>query len=95
VAAGLDGMYKKIDPGNPVNENIYKMSDSRRNNLGIKSLPTSLEESLMALKNDISYLKICFQTELIETYIRLKEEEIREIGKDKSKIKQFMLYYDI
>jgi glutamine synthetase len=95
VAAGLDGMNKKIDPGNPVNENIYKMSDSRRNNLGIKSLPTSLEESLMALKNDISYLKICFQTELIETYIRLKEEEIREIGKDKSKIKQFMLYYDI
>jgi hypothetical protein len=27
--------------------------------------------------------------------IRLKREEIREIGKDKSKIKQFMLYYDI
>jgi hypothetical protein len=33
--------------------------------------------------------------ELIETYVRLKEGEISEIGKDKSKIKQFMLYYDI
>ena len=33
VAAGLDGMKKKIDPGYPVDENIYKMSDSRRNDL--------------------------------------------------------------
>jgi hypothetical protein len=43
----------------------------------------------------MNYLKVCFQTELIETYIRLKEEEIIEIGKDKSKIKQFMfMMYD-
>jgi hypothetical protein len=33
--------------------------------------------------------------EFIETYVRLKEEEIKEIGNDKSKIKQLMLYYDI
>ena len=43
IAAGLDGIKEKIDPGNPVNENIYKMSDSRRNSLGIESLPGSLE----------------------------------------------------
>jgi hypothetical protein len=49
----------------------------------------------MALKSDLNYLKVCFQMELIETYIGLKENEIKEIGKDKSKIKQFMLYYDI
>jgi glutamine synthetase len=71
------------------------MSDSRRKSLGIKSLPSSLEESLTALNNDLDYLKICFHTELIETYIRLKEEEIIELGKDKSKTRQFMLYYDI
>jgi glutamine synthetase len=95
VAAGLDGINRKIDPGDPVNENIYKMSDSRRKSLGIKSLPSSLEESLTVLNNDLDYLKTCFHTELIETYIRLKEEEINEIGKDKSKARQFMLYYDI
>jgi glutamine synthetase len=95
VAAGLDGMNRKIDPGDPVNENIYKMSDSRRKSLRIKSLPSSLEESLTALHNDLDYLKMCFHTELIETYIRLKEEEIIELGKDKSKARQFMLYYDI
>jgi glutamine synthetase len=71
------------------------MSDSRRNSLGIKSLPNSLEESLDALKGDSNYLKVYFKMELIETYVRLKEGEISEIGKDKSKIKQFMLYYDI
>ena len=71
------------------------MSDSRRKSLGIKSLPSSLEESLTVLNKDLDYLKTCFHTELIETYIRLKEEEINEIGKDKSKARQFMLYYDI
>jgi glutamine synthetase len=95
VSAGLDGMNRKIDPGDPVNENIYKMSDSRRKSLGIMSLPSSLEESLTALNNDLDYLQMCFHTELIETYIRLKEEEIIELGKDKSKARQFMLYYDI
>jgi glutamine synthetase len=71
------------------------MSNVHRNRLGIRSLPTSLEESLVALKSDLNYLEVCFKMELIETYIRLKEEEIKEIGKDKSKIKQFKLYYDI
>ncbi len=71
------------------------MSDSKRNSLGIKSLPLSLKESLRALKSDLNYLKVCFKMDLIETYIGLKENEIREISKDKSKIEQFMLYYDI
>jgi glutamine synthetase len=94
VAAGIDGMKKKTDPGAPVNENIYKMSDSKRKNLGIKSLPSSLEESLEALKSDSDYLHLCFNNELIETYNMLKQQEIVQIGNDKSKAKQFILYYD-
>jgi glutamine synthetase len=95
VAAGLDGMKKKIDPGTPINENIYKMSDSKRNSLGIKSLPSSLGESLEALKSDADYLRICFDNELIETYSMLKEVEMAQIGDDKSKARQFMFYYDV
>jgi glutamine synthetase len=94
IAAGLDGIKEKIDPGNPVNENIYKMSDSRRNSLGIKSLPGSLRESLGALKSDSDYLKTCFHGELLETYFMLKQDEITET-EDKSKSQQFMLYYDV
>jgi glutamine synthetase len=95
VAAGLDGMKKKIDPGTPINENIYKMSDSKRNSLGIKSLPSSLGESLEAMKSDADYLRICLDNELIETYSMLKEVEMAQIGDDKSKTRQFMFYYDV
>ena len=95
VAAGLNGVNKKIDPGNPVNENIYKMSDSKRNDLGIKSLPNSLEESLEALKSDSDYLMICFPRELIESHMAIKEEEIIQVGNDKTKARQFMFYYDV
>ncbi|HJT47444.1 MAG TPA: glutamine synthetase beta-grasp domain-containing protein [Nitrososphaeraceae archaeon] len=95
VAAGLDGMKKKMDPGDPVNENIYKMSDSRRKNLGIKSLPSSLVESLSELKSDSNYLGICFDKGLLQTYSVIKEQEIMQIGKDGAKARQFMLYYDI
>lgn len=93
VAAGLDGINKKVEPGNPVNEDIYKMSDHARTDLGIKSLPGSLQESLEALKSDQDYLKPCFQGDLLETYIALKQGEVAYAGK--SKERQFMLYYDI
>ena len=94
MAAGLDGIKKKIDPGNPVNENIYKMSDSKRKSLGIKSLSSSLRESIEALKSDSGYLSLCFDNELLETYNILKQQEIIQTGNNKSKAKQFMLYYD-
>ena len=95
VAAGIDGINKKTEPGNPVNENIYKMTDTQRKSLGIGTLPSSLEESLTALKSDSSYLDICFHNELIDTYINLKKDEMQEIGNDKSKLKQFMFYNDV
>jgi glutamine synthetase len=76
-------------------KNIYKMSDSKRNSLGIKSLQSSLEEALETMRTDSDYLKVCFDSELLETYIMLKNNEIKQIGRDKSRAKQFMLYYDI
>jgi glutamine synthetase len=93
VAAGLDGIKEKIDPGDPVNENIYKMSDSRRKALGINTLPRTLQDSIDALKNDNLYLKPYFRIELIETYVELKHEEIAFATG--SKEHQFLLYYDI
>lgn len=100
VAAGLDGMRKKIDPGNPVDENIYKMSDSRRNELGITAVPGSLDESIASLKSDHLYLtNTCFNKECLETYIDLKEDEISMVrrfeGKRESKLQQFYMYYDV
>ncbi len=92
VAAGMDGIRKKIDPGDPVNADIYKMSDSERSSLGIKSLPGSLQESLAALKSDSDYLKVCFGSELLEAHMDLKGEEV---AAGRSKKQQFLQYYDI
>ena len=93
VAAGLDGIGEKIDPGDPVNEDIYKLSDSARRVLGIKTLPRALQDSIDALKNDRDFLKPYFSNELIDAYIELKCEEIAFATG--SKERQFMLYYDI
>jgi glutamine synthetase len=95
VAAGLDGIENKIEPGNPIDKNVYKMSDFERSKFGIKSLPSTLEESLGVLKSDLDYFKACFHNDLIDTYLILKEEEIAQIGKDRSKARQFMFYYDV
>lgn len=95
IAAGLDGIKNKIDPGNPINENIYKMSDHKRKSFGINMLPSSLNEALMFLKSDSNYLNICFERQLIDVYISIKLQEIAEIGTDKSKLKQFLYYYDV
>jgi glutamine synthetase len=93
VAAGLDGIREKIDPGDPVNEDIYKMSDSARRALGIKTLPRTLQDSIDMLKNDKKFLKPYFSNELVDTYVDLKCEEIAFATG--SKERQFMLYYDI
>jgi glutamine synthetase len=95
VAAGLDGIKNKIEPGNLIDKNVYKMSDFERSNFGIKSLPTRLEESLDALKSDSEYLEVCFHNDLIDTYLMLKEEEIALIGRDSAKVRQFKFYYDV
>lgn len=93
VAAGLDGIRKKTDPGDPVNRDIYRMSDSERKSLGIRSLPGSLGESLDALKSDSGFLRPFFPDELLEAHAALKRAEIRDAGG--SKAGQFLLYYDV
>jgi glutamine synthetase len=93
VAAGLAGIREKIDPGDPVNEDIYKMSDSARTALGIKTLPRTLQDSVDALSNDKGFLGPYFSNELIDTYVELKCNEIAFATG--SKDRQFMLYYEV
>jgi glutamine synthetase len=55
--AGIDGIRKKIDPGEPVDVNVYHLSESERKKMGIAILPTSLKEALEEWKSD----EICVQ----------------------------------
>jgi glutamine synthetase len=52
LRAGLDGIEQEVDPGPPVNKNIYKMSHRERRHLRIDELPSSLNEALDELEKD-------------------------------------------
>jgi len=94
VAAGLDGIKKKIDPGDPVDENVYTLTPEKKRELGIKELPRSLWEALDELESDKEFLKPIFTNDLIETYIELKREECRKVESYPTPIEVY-LYLDI
>ncbi|MCW3490710.1 type I glutamate--ammonia ligase [Dethiobacter alkaliphilus] len=52
LQAGLDGIRNKITPPDPVNQNIYDMSEAERQELGIETLPLTLGNALEELKKD-------------------------------------------
>jgi glutamine synthetase len=103
VAAGLDGIKNKMDPGSSVDNDIYKMSEQNKSELGIKSLPGTLTKALEELKCDSEYLEFFFSSDLLETYLTLKKEEVKEVGGQRSsspysgssRLKLFMRYYDV
>jgi glutamine synthetase len=52
LKAGLDGIRRKLDPGDPVNLNIYHLTDEERKQRNIRSLPGNLTEALDELEAD-------------------------------------------
>ncbi len=52
LAAGLDGIRKGTDPGEPVDINVYELSEADRTALGISTLPGNLKEALDSLEQD-------------------------------------------
>jgi len=72
--AGLEGIKKKIELGDPLDENVYHLSESRRKQLGIRTLPTSLKEALEEWSSDDICVK-ALGKETAEKYGRLKSEE--------------------
>ncbi len=79
LAAGIDGIRRKIDPGDPIQRSLYSMSEAELRELGVKTLPKSLSEALDELESDHEYLRPVFPKELIERYLDLKREEIRRV----------------
>jgi len=52
LAAGLDGVEKKMEAGAPVNKNIFAMSQREKKRLRITQLPANLSEALDNLEKD-------------------------------------------
>ena len=75
LLAGLDGIKNKIDPGDPVEENVYKLSSKKKREYNIGTLPVSLKDALDALKSDCSFLEEVFTTDFLDKYYELKYKE--------------------
>ena len=74
MMAGLDGVLNKIDPGEPLDKDIYDLSPEEMKN--VPSMPASLEEALSCLEDDHAFLLKgdVFTEELIETFINYKRK---------------------
>jgi glutamine synthetase len=95
LMAVLDGIQNKIDPGDPLDKNIYNLPPEEL--AEIPSAPGSLEEAIEALKADQKFLLKgdVFTQDAIDMWIEYKtENEINDI-KLRPHPHEFYLYYDI
>jgi glutamine synthetase len=74
AAAGLDGIDRKLDPGEPMNVNLYELSQQEIRDRKIGVLPQSLKEAVDALEAD-EVVKQGIGNELAEEFITLKRME--------------------
>jgi len=95
VMAVLDGIQNKIDPGQPLDKDIYALPPEELAN--IPSAPGSLEEALAALKEDSAFLLKgdVFTQDVIDMWIEYKTEHEVNPVKLRPHPHEFMLYFDI
>ena len=77
LAAGLDGIERKILPPEEITENIFEMNAEERAANGIEDLPDSLEHALVALKADPLLAEV-LGPHILPQYIAGKEKEWEE-----------------
>lgn len=95
LMAGLDGIENQIDPGDPLDRDIYEMPAAEL--AKVPSLPGSLDEALEALENDQDFLlkNGVFTPQLIERWISYKRDsEITPLRLRPHPL-EFAMYYDI
>lgn len=79
IAAGLDGLERRIDPGAAQNIDPADYSDDERKQLNIRRLPLSLVEALDELEGD-ALLRETLGSTLSDSYIRVKRKECAKIA---------------
>ena len=92
LMAGLDGIKNKIDPGKPLDEDLYALPESK-----VKNIPTvcgSLREAMESLDRDRGFLKQggVFSDDQIDAFIALKFEEIYKLEHTPHPM-EFEMYY--
>ncbi len=94
MLAGLDGIKRQLDPGEPLDADIYELPEETLAKIG--TVPSSLEASLDALESDRAFLLEgdVFTPGLIEAYIRYKRQEEVDAIRMRPHPWEFALYHD-
>jgi glutamine synthetase len=74
LAAGLDGVARKIDPGPPVNKNIFTMSQREKRRHRIEELPGNLSEALDNLEKS-TLVRDALGEHIFEHFVQAKRRE--------------------
>jgi glutamine synthetase len=74
LAAGIDGIKRKIEPGDPITEDVSKLSASERKSRGIKPIPKSLYEAVEEFSSDRVF-KEALGGPLFDEYVNMKRAE--------------------
>ena len=95
LMAGLDGVQNRIEPGEPLDKDIYDLSPEQLKN--VPSLPGSLDEALNALESDHEFLLKgdVFTPLLIERWITYKREKEIQPLRMRPHPLEFANYFDI
>jgi glutamine synthetase len=95
LMAGLDGVQNKIDPGKPMDVDLFELSPKEL--AKIKTVPGSLDEALAALEKDHDFLLKggVFTEGLIETWIEYKRKKEVDPVRLRPHPYEFYLYNDI
>jgi len=95
LMAGLDGIENKIDPGEPMDRDIYAMG--REELANIPTLPGSLDEALKALESDHDFILKgdVFTQDLIDTWIDYKRENEVDQLRLRPHPYELYMYYDV
>jgi glutamine synthetase len=95
LMAGIDGIQNRIDPGAPLDKDIYDLSPEELKD--VPSLPGSLDDSLNALENDHDFLLKgdVFTPQIIDRWISYKREREIQPLRLRPHPLEFSMYYDV
>jgi len=95
LMAGLDGIQNKIDPGSPLDKNIYDLPPEEL--AKVPSVPGSLDEALDALEKDCDFLfkGDVFTEDVVKTWIQHKRDNDVDALRLRPHPYEFYLYYDV
>jgi glutamine synthetase len=95
LMAGLDGINNRIDPGRPIDKNLYDLPPAEAKE--VKSTPGSLDQALDALERDHAFLlrSDVFTRDVIETWLDYKRTKEVDAIRLRPHPHEFHLYYDI